>query len=578
MPVASHGQNEADATPDTDPDTEPAVRPARMSRRRQLEILLAGLGSIVIAVLMTWPAARHPTSTIPQDIYDPLLETWSAAWGGHALLHPGTHLWNGNVFYPLGDSYAFTDSLLGYAPLAWLGGGPKAALAHYNILYILAPALSFFGAYLLARQIGTRPVGALVAAGAFGYAPWRLSQAGHLHILSTGGIALSLAMLARGHGFGRGGYDPDRVRPGWAVAGWLVAAWQITVGFGIGLPFAYVLGTGVVVAAVCWAVRGRPPVPRRLLVADASGIVVFLVVTLLMALPYLRVVHDHPEAKRTLAANAIFSPPFRGFFIAPDTSAVWGKTMAHARAGLGDFNNEKTMMIGFAVTTLALLGLWISPWSVRRRLGLLAAATVALVLGMGTTFLGGAFFKVAYHLPGWDGLRTPGRLVVFATLALGLLAAGAVDRLVDEAGSWARYGMLIMPLLVVLEGLPTTPHPAVPAEPDAMRNVHGPAIVLPAVWWADCSVMYWSTDGFPKVINGNSGFAPNLTEQIRARTASFPDPASVAYLRSLGVRQVVVLRNWLPGTPYARALSQPTAGLGLSRHDYGADAVFTLPR
>src|SRR5689334_9771871 len=111
MSVASHGPGEADHTPETPPDPDAATtpepvpardedttRPARPAagagRRLRLEVLLAGLGSLALAVLMTWPAARHPTSTIPQDIYDPLLETWSAAWGGHALLHPATHLWN----------------------------------------------------------------------------------------------------------------------------------------------------------------------------------------------------------------------------------------------------------------------------------------------------------------------------------------------------------------------------------------------------------------------------------------------------------------------------------------------------
>ena len=38
-----------------------------------------------------------------------------------------------------------------------------------------------------------------------------------------------------------------------------------------------------------------------------------------------------------------------------------------------------------------------------------------------------------HHLPGWEGLRTPGRLVVWTTLLLGVLAAGAVSAFVDRA-------------------------------------------------------------------------------------------------------------------------------------------------
>ena len=99
-----------------------------------------------------------------------------------------------------------------------------------------------------------------MAGAAFAYAPWRWGQAGHLHVLSSGGIVLALAMLARGHGFSlRDGYRPDRVRPGWAIAGWLVAAWQISLGFGIGLPFAYVLALFVVAAVVAWLLMPLPP-------------------------------------------------------------------------------------------------------------------------------------------------------------------------------------------------------------------------------------------------------------------------------------------------------------------------------
>ncbi|HEX2418732.1 MAG TPA: hypothetical protein VHJ83_11525, partial [Micromonosporaceae bacterium] len=198
--------------------------------------------SLELAALMTWPTLREPTRTIPQDIYDPLLQAWQVAWAGHALLTDPVNLWNGNAFHPEKDSYAFSDSLLGYAPLGLLGSGPEAAVLRYNVLFVLLHALAFLGGYALVRQLGARWPGAAVAGAAFAYAPWRLSQAGHMHVLSTGGIALALAMLARGHGWSlTHGYRPKRVKAGWAAAGWLFAGWQVTLGFGIGLPFVYVL-------------------------------------------------------------------------------------------------------------------------------------------------------------------------------------------------------------------------------------------------------------------------------------------------------------------------------------------------
>ncbi|PZS35323.1 MAG: hypothetical protein DLM59_03190, partial [Pseudonocardiales bacterium] len=167
---------------------------------------------------------------------------WIASWGGHALLTAPLHVFDSNTFWPLSNSYAFNDTMLGYAPMALLGGGGMAgALVRYNVLFVLAHALAFAGGYALARQLGSRAPGALVAGAAFAYAPWRLAHDGQLNILSSGAIPLALAMLARGHGYAGKGYRPDRVRPGWIVGGWLVAAWQVTLGFSLGLSLAYLL-------------------------------------------------------------------------------------------------------------------------------------------------------------------------------------------------------------------------------------------------------------------------------------------------------------------------------------------------
>ena len=59
--------------------------PAEPARRRlpvAAELLLAALGSVVAAVAMTWPVLRHPRSTVPGDVGDPLLQAWQVAWAG----------------------------------------------------------------------------------------------------------------------------------------------------------------------------------------------------------------------------------------------------------------------------------------------------------------------------------------------------------------------------------------------------------------------------------------------------------------------------------------------------------------
>jgi hypothetical protein len=77
-------------------------------------------------------------------------------------------------------------------------------------------------------------------------------------------------------------------------------------------------------------------------------------------------------------------------------------------------------------------------------------------------------------------------------------------------------------------------------------------------------------------VNGRASFQPTLTTQIAADMAGFPDARSVARLRALGVRTVVLHPNLAAGTSWAGAETKPIAGLGLSRARRGDVVVFAV--
>ncbi|WP_203707279.1 hypothetical protein [Asanoa iriomotensis] len=559
---------------------EPAAPPARPARwrwgRLRHEWTWISLGAVALSVLVTWPTMRHPTRTIPGDTGDPTMQAWQMAWSGHALRTDPTSLWQANAFHPEPTSFAFTDTLLGYAPAGLIGTGPVAALLRYNIIFVLAFALAFVGAYALVRQLGAGRVGAAVAGAGFAYAPWRLAQVGHLQVLSTGGIALALAMLARGHGWSlRHGYRPERARPGWAVGGWCVAAWQLSLGFGIGVPFGYALALAALVAVAGWLWR-RPPLPRRLLLADGAGLAVFLAVAAFMARPYLLVAEQFPYVRRSWEDLRVSSPPLRGFFTSPNTSILWGDLSAGARAALGH-RGETSLLPGFLLYGLAALGLVLSIWTLRQRLLLAAGVVASIVLAMGTEGpAGGRYtYGLVYVLPGFDGIRTPGRLVIWTTLLLAILAAGAVTALATRARP-VRVMALLLPLLVVAEGVNTTGHPPVPAPPPAIATAPAPFLVLPSGATIDGIPMLWATDRFPEMVNGAGAFTTPRQVAIREATVRFPDEDSVALLRATGVRSVVVVRTAVVGTPYESTLSATTDGLPVRRVDTPEAVVYLL--
>lgn len=559
------------------------------------EWTIAGFFSLVIAAAMTWPTLKYPRHTIPADIWDPTLQTWQMAWSGHAMKTDPSQLWNSNTFYPERYSFAFSDTLLGYFPAGMIGDGPVAALVRYNVMFFLLHALAFFGAYVLARQLGARITGAAVAAAAFGFAPWRWAQAGHMHVLSTGGIALALAMLARGHGFSlRHGYRPERSKPGWALAGWVVAAWQVSLGFGIGLAFAYVLAGIVLVSLVVYLAqrfRGRAKAfSRRLLAADLVGGLIFSATGGLIALVFYKVSQLHPGAARGEEEIGWYAPPLLGFFTAPAQSWLWGDAHQVARESLGPTAGEMSLLPGFTLYGLAVAGLIYSVWSLRTRLLLFAGVVLSVILAMGPRFFGGrpGYMTLYDILPGWNGIRTPGRLVIWTTLLLALLAAGAVSAFAERAREISRervparthpilaIAMLIPLALVLVEGIQRLDFPIVPTPPPSIAQIQGPALVLPSDQLHDENIMYWATDHFPLLVNGGSGFTPQTLSQVRDSAKAFPDQASVDYLRSLGVKEVVVLKGYANGTPYENALTATGDGLGIQREERPDAIVFRL--
>ncbi|MEU7908608.1 hypothetical protein [Actinoplanes sp. NPDC049118] len=585
-----------------DAPVEPVVDRQPLRRLRAVtrhEWVAACVSAPLLAVAMIWLlppyalwvmsagsvplSAADPAHTIIGDGGDPSGQAWLIAWNGHALRHGLGGLWDTNAFYPETYGLAFTDSLLGYAPAGLIGSGPAAAVLRYNIVFVLAFALAYLGGYALVRQLGADRIGAAVAGAVFAYAPWRYGHDGHLNILSSGGIALAVAMLARGHGWSlTHGYRPRRTRPGWALAGWLVAAWQITLGFGIGLPFAYLLAAACLAAATGWLITGRPALDRRLILADVAGGLAFAAVTGYLAQVYLRVRELHPETPRSWEYVALFSPTWRGLLAAPRPSLPWGAWHEPARAAMGNAANEKVLLCGFVLYALAAAGLFASIWTVRQRVLLGAAIVAGVLLALGTN--GPLYQYLFLYLPGFDGARTPGRLILWPTLLLGVLAAGLITHLSRRAAALTRpehartaARVVAVPLLVAVlfEGMPKLDHVVVPAAPAALAAAPAPLIVLPSDEGIDLNIALWSTAGFPTTVNGAASINTPGHQAIRDLMQTFPSAPSLDRLRELGVRSVVVIRDRVVGTPFEAVLRAPPAP-GVTRRDIGPDILYTL--
>lgn len=550
------------------------------------------LAGILLAVATTWPLVLHMPSRIAPDLGDPVRTAWQIAWVGHAMLHDPLHLFDANAFYPHPLSLAFSDSLLGYGPAAFFGHGTVAALVRYNLLFLWAWSLCFVGAYLLGRELGLGRLAGGAVGVAFAYAPYRVTEAGHLHVISSGGIALALFLLLRG-------YRRGSIKL--VLAGWLVSAWQVSLGFTLGLQYSYLIGILALVALWYWWRAGRPALPRRLVAVTCAGVAIFGVVAIYQARPYLKVANEYPTAKRTLKEVKTYSSGPAALLSASSENRVWGPITAPAREHVHS-KNEDVFFPGGLILVLAVTGLATGLYTRRLRIGLAAGILTCSILAMGLGLTGAGYpYRLLFdYAPGWDGVRVPGRVFTTATLFYALLAGAGVQWLMGRIGG-IRFpptqrnslrglpNLLGVVLLIGLlgEGAGHLGHPVVPQPAKAEIGLPGPLLDLPTDGAADRVWQYFSTDGFYKIPVGNSTFDIPQIDDLRGGMSGFPDKASIEKLRHYGIR-TVVLHLKLPKLPgivgYAlaeppnvyAAAAKPVAGLGVKRRQAGSLVIYEI--
>jgi hypothetical protein len=549
------------------------------------EVLLVAAAGLLLAIVMHWPLAIHLDRDIPKDLGDPLYQAWQLGWGGHALLHQPLDYFQANTFHPESNTLAFNDALVGYAPVAALAGGPEGAVLVHNLLFHLAYALAFAGAYLLARELGASPGGAAVAGVAFAYAPWRIDQQSRLNILSSGGIPLALFLGLRGY---------RRGRPGLVAAAWVLAAWQLTLGNNLGLQLLYVLAVLAVVAGVAWLRRRWWRPSRGVVVASVAGAAVFALTGWLHAQPYLEVQRVY-DVQRPPELVDFYSTSPRSFLAAPSRSLAWGRITSGVRDDL-DWEEEQTLFPGLAILGLAIAGAFAGAYPRGLRAGLAAASVVVAVLALGFSADGSRIlqpYRLLFdHAPGWDTVRVPERLWTLTTLGLALLAAAGATALARRApGRWGVLVAVVLAGAILVEGssyryvreglvpIEAPLHPTVPRAPAAMKGLPGPQLHLPAETGEESSPRFvlWSTDGFPKIVNGLGSFQPDSYTRVQEVTPSFPDRRSVELLRSMGVRTVVLHPELAEGTAWEGVADRPVRGLPLRREERGGIVIYSLP-
>jgi hypothetical protein len=285
-------------------------------------------------------------------------------------------------------------------------------------------------------------------------------------------------------------------------------------------------------------------------------------------------------------------------FLTVDPSlSLWGG----ARGSPLGFLGQPT----FPGVTLLVLGV-VGLTEFRRRRTVALTATVlvvgAAVLAVGTSNKGWRAFapyRLVYeYMPLGSSLRATGRFWLVGLLGLGLLAGLGVERLGTALASaraergWSTQRVVWVIAIVGLIGIaaegyrPWTHLKSVPAAAvdNALREAKDKAAViyLPVpeakrtsiTRLGDAPNVYASTRHHRPTANGYGGFSPDSYDYMLHKMATFPDRASIRYLRSIDVGYVVVRNDTGKESPLLDRVSRAPELVRL--RDFGGIVLFRL--
>ncbi|HXB57318.1 MAG TPA: hypothetical protein VN461_21320, partial [Vicinamibacteria bacterium] len=493
----------------------------------------------LLTVAFTYPLVFELSTSLPHDLGDPLLNTWILWWNAQQL--PLTEAWwNAPSFYPASGCMAFSEHLLGLAPITspvqWLGGSPSLA---YNLAFLLSFPLSALSAHLLGVELTGRHDAALVAGLTFGFGPYRAAHFAHLQILSSYWMPLALLGL---HAFLRtrlsrwlalfgaawalqglcNGYyllylsvllllwlawfviRPGSVRLGVRIAAaWFCAALPLLpilrgyteiharYGFKRGLGEISAFSADVISVAGSPLLAGLGIEPPQIESQICPGMTLSLIVLGGLVAAWRRRTGARPGCRRLRLAVAALAAGFALIALTAVTLGPWSVSLG------GILISVRAMEKPLSLACAALLFVAASSegfgGAYRRTspFGFYAAAAGAmwlLSLGPSPKLLGmPVLYKAPYAwlllVPGFDELRAPARFAMLMTLCLSMAAALTMARFAERRPRWSRLLVCLAVAGALWEGwlprLALEPLPLDAPDLHAWRGLRSAVLELP---------------------------------------------------------------------------------------------------
>ena len=483
-------------------------------------------------------------------------------WGTKALRDRSLSLFDWPPGYPVHNTLAGTENLIGWQPLflpqRLLGVGIVAA---DNVCVLLSFVVSGIVANLFARRCGVTPAGALVAGFVFAFAPQHVAQAVQFQSLAICWLPLGIVALER--------VVAER---GVAAIALLAAVVVVTVLSSLyyGVFLVIILGTWYAVGLVTRRFpRSWMSVARLAAAAVPAAIVLYPIVV-----PYLRTSSAF-GFDRSIDYAIERSITLVDFLQLPRWLLLWGKSPLAQRSAYG------AAFPGFVLLLLLVASVrWRAPRPLKY--SLLAAAAVCTILSLGPrlkVFDYPTSLLANVPMPGAilsfiPGIRMPSRLLPCALIFLAVLAGGGASVLFAWRPQWRPFAVPVGLVLVVLDVYPAPSFASASrrlqpplATSDAYSYLASSSDTTPVVEWpaadstgfrlaATAEYAYGSVGHQRRVVSYNLSIDLAAADSLQARADQLPDEASRQLLVARGVRRLIIHRRFAKADSIAAHLAR----------------------
>lgn len=444
-------------------------------------------GYVLLTCLFYWQGVIHIADEFISDGADGAMFLWNYWAMPDAVLDGRNPFGSRLLFWPSGVRLGFHTTTPLQAFILWPFSQVLGEVLATNLLLLLSVPLTGLGAFALARHECHDDRVAFFAGAAFAFIPQHVGRVnGHWNLMHMWVLPFGLWVLLRL-------YDKPTAKRA-AVVGVMAAVIFLTdLTF-----FVFWLGAGLIIALYRWRETSSTPFVRSLGLAALIGGVLSSPLLYAMASD---LAHSELDRLNGWGGAQEHSADLLGFIMPTVIHPLWGglfKNFSSTIFGLEEYPYAGLLVLGLALGALLIRQVRRGPWPV------IAAGSMLLALGPflhinGKT--GGAFSRfgdefsvplpyfVFHKLPILSGLRIPGRFAIIGALALDVMAAVAVTRLMKNRSVRWQWAIPALALVITMvELLPPPPlkfqSPDIPAAYTAIERSpdRGAVLEIPLFW------------------------------------------------------------------------------------------------